>query len=356
MQWPWRRQPERRESGGDYADAVLRLIEATAAGTAADVTKTAAVEAACGALSRAFQRADVKGPDWVRRAVTPVVLGQIGRDLMRAGQSMHAIRMDSQGELALVPCANWHWEGNHMRDRWTVRATAYGPSTSTTWHLPGSSVVFLTYGTLPGTPYVGSPPTTWASLTAKLSSESERSLGDEAAGPLAQILSVPSDGGDGDKDTDPLAKLKADITAARGRATMVETTAEGWGQGRDAAPRKDWKAERLGPVPPAGLVEARRDAYLAILAACGSVPGDLSADGTAQREVLRRWHMSTVLPLGRLLEHELSAKLDADVRLDFDRYPQDLAGRAQAFQKLVAGGVTVNEALTISGLLGGGDE
>ena len=354
IQWPWRR--ERRESGGDYAEAVLRLIEATAAGTAADVTKTAAVEAACGALSRAFQGAVVRGPAWVQRAVSPVFLAQVGRDLMRAGQSMHAIRLDSMGELALVPCANWHWEGDHRRENWKVRATAYGPSTSTTWRLPGSSVVFLTYGTLPGTPYVGSPPTTWASLTAKLSSESERSLGDEAAGPLAQILSVPSDGGGGDKDTDPLAKLKADITAARGKATLVETTAEGWGQGRDAAPRKDWKAERLGPIPPAGLVAARKDAYMAVLAACGGWPGDLSADGTSLRESLRRWHMGTVLPLARLLEWELSAKLQETVTLEFDRYPQDLAGRAQAFQKLLAGGVTVNEALTISGLLGGGDE
>ena len=38
-------------------------------------------------------------------------------------------------------------------------------------------------------------------------------------------------------------------------------------------------------------------------------------------------------------------------RLRFDAYPKDLAGRAQAFQKLVAGGVTVTEALATAGLL-----
>ena len=64
---------------------------------------------------------------------------------------------------------------------------------------------------------------------------------------------------------------------------------------------------------------------------------------------VRRWHLGTVLPLARVLEAELTAKLETDVHLRFDSYPLDLAGRA--FQKLVAGGVPVNEALATSGLL-----
>ena len=66
-------------------------------------------------------------------------------------------------------------------------------------------------------------------------------------------------------------------------------------------------------------------------------------DGTAQREAVRRWHLGTVLPLARILDAGLSEKLEAEVRLTFDAYPLDLAGRAQAFQKLVAGGVSVTE-------------
>ena len=53
-----------------------------------------------------------------------------------------------------------------------------------------------------------------------------------------------------------------------------------------------------------------------------------------------------------MLAAELSAKLETEIALNFDKlYMHDLAGRAQAFQKLVAGGVAVNEALTTSGLL-----
>lgn len=52
--WPWTPKTETRDSGGDFSDAVVRLIEAQAAGKAADASSTAAVEAAAGALSRAF--------------------------------------------------------------------------------------------------------------------------------------------------------------------------------------------------------------------------------------------------------------------------------------------------------------
>ena len=57
------------------------------------------------------------------------------------------------------------------------------------------------------------------------------------------------------------------------------------------------------------------------------------------------------IELARILEYELTAKLDGPVGLAFDAYPLDLAGRAQSFQKLVAGGVSVNDALATAGLL-----
>ena len=355
MRWPWQRL-EKRESGGDFSDAVVRLLESQAAGTAADASSTAAVEAASGALSRAFAAAEVVGEDWAQDAVSPTVLAQIGRDLIRNGDSMHVIRMGHGGTVQLIPASSWHWEGSHDPDSWTVRATAYGPSTSTTWNLPASAVVFVRWGGTPGQPYVGIGPLSWAHTTARLQSEAERSLADEAGGPLAQLLAIPQDGGD-DGDGDPLKLLKADIAGARGKALLLETSAAGWGEGRTAAPQRDWQAARLGPAPPVTMATIRKDAFESVLAACGTPPSlFIDSDGTSQREGLRRWHLGTVLPLAKLIEHELKAKLETEVRLKFDAYPIDLAGRAQAFQKLVAGGVAVNEALATSGLLAGEDE
>ena len=119
-------------------------------------------------------------------------------------------------------------KASHDPDSWTVRATAYGPSTSTTWNLPADSVVFLRWGGEPGQPYIGNGPTRWASVTARLHAQAERSLADEAAGPLGSFIPYPPhDRQDADEDEDPLAGLKADITAARGKAMLVETTQAG---------------------------------------------------------------------------------------------------------------------------------
>ena len=135
-------------------------------------------------------------------------------------------------------------------------ATAYGPSGSTTWRVPWSSVVYAQWGAPTARPYHGLAPSTWAAQTARLHANAERALADEAGGPVAQLLPVPQDGGDGDEDSDPLAALKADIAAAKGRALLVETTAAAWGDGRAAAPVTDWKQQRMGAHPPEALVNA----------------------------------------------------------------------------------------------------
>ena len=77
-------------------------------------------------------------------------------------------------------------------------------------------------------------------------------MADEAGGPIANLLAIPQDGGDGGT-TDPLADLKTDIAKARGKALLVETTAGGFGEGRSAAPQRDWMASRLGPNFPASM-------------------------------------------------------------------------------------------------------
>ena len=359
MRWPWRKRAERRDSGGAFYGRVLDAIEAEAAGSAMDNGSTAALEAAAGALSRALASATVQGPEWAAEAVQGDFLAQLGRDLVRSGQSLHVIRAGADGMPRLILCDSWHWQGGDVDpETWQCRATAYGPSASLTWIVPAASVVFVKWGSRPGSPYTGVGPTQWASTTARLQYQTERSLADEAGGALAQLITYPQDGGNGREaggdggEADPLAPLKADIARARGRALFVETTAAGNGDGRDAAPKRDWQPSRLGPNPPEALAAIRRDAFNAVLASCG-VPPDLfsPADGTAQREALRRWHMSTVLPLARLIEAELSRKLAAPIRLAFDGYALDMVSRAQVVHKLTSAGVDIGVAMSAVGLL-----
>ena len=358
MRWPWARRAaaERRSAGGGYSDAVVAAIEAQAAQRVADASATAAVEAAAGALSRALAAAEIDGPSWVQETVNPVWLMQVGRSLIREGASLSVIDMAGDGRIDLTPAAFWNFEGHAPRSDereadWLCRATTYGPSSSTTRLLGRARLVYVRWGTSPGTRYRGQGPLSWASLTMRLQAEAERSLADEAAGPLAQLLAIPADGGKGGDD-DPLAGLKIDIGKARGKALFVETTAAGWDQGRSGAPQRDWMASRLGPDSPAGQVAIAKDSFGRVLAACGTPAAIFSdAEGTGRKEATRFWYLNTVLPLARVIETELSARLDAPIRLVFDRHFTDLQSRATTFQKLVAGGVAVNEALVTAGLL-----
>ena len=360
MRWPWGKPEtrlgetgrEKRSSGGDFTDAVVRLIEAQAAGTAVNVSSTAAIEAMSGLLSRNFAAAQAVGVDWLPEAVSPVFLGQVGRDLIRGGASMHIIDVVG-GVVSLLPVSSWHFQGDSHPDTWMVRATTYGPSSSTTTYIPYNGVVFIRWGSTPGLPYVGTGPTSWANTTARLNSATEKSLADESANsPLAHLITIPQDGGDDDDANDPLAKIKADIRTAQGKALFVETVAGAWGEGRAAAPQRDWQPSRLGPMPPDSMVNVMKESYAEVLAACGGSPALFDdSDGTAKREALRQFHMGTVRPLAHVLEVELTAKLETAVTLKFDAYALDMAGRASSFKNLVAGGMEIEKALAISGLM-----
>ena len=355
--WPFNRRTEDREATGGYTGIISALVEAQAAGTTQQASATAATEAVAGALSRAFADATVEAPPDIVAALSPRTLAQIGRDLVRVGESLHVIRM-SGGRLRLFPASTWYWEGEADPADWLCTATVYGPSGSSTWRLPQSSVLFVTWGAPTARPYHGLSPGTWAADTSRLTANAERSLANEAGGPVAQLLPVPQDGGDGaeDDDSDPLAGLKADIKAAKGSALLVETTAGGWDQGAVNAPRGDWKQARLGPMPPEAMVKLAESAFARSLAAAGCSPSLFNdADGTSKREALRQWHMGVVRPLARMLEAELSEKFGTPVRLKFDNYPMDMVSRAQVFSKLAAvDGVSPAMALALA-QIGDGD-
>lgn len=353
--WPFTRRTEKRAT---YSEMALQSFMSTVQGQASDVGKTAALEAVSGLLARDLMDARVIAAPWAENAISTAWRAMVGRSLIRDGASMSLVDM-SGGDLALIPCASWDWmEGGLNESTWSARVTAYGPVNSFTRRLGRDSLVWLTWGTAPQSRHRGAGPMAWASLAAKSAAEAERTLGDELGGPLAQILPMPDDGGgDPDDDTDTLAALRADIAKARGQAILPESTADAYGEGPAAAPRRDWVPSRLGPDMPATVIEAARDGFSRTIAACGCPPSlfDPRADGTSQREALRRWHLSTVRPIAGMIARELSARLDTPVRFEFDSYPLDLSGRASSFKQLVANGIEIERALRLTGLLADDD-
>ncbi len=330
--------PDRIEHRSSYESLIVGAMEDQAVGLGVlRPLVLGAVEVAAGAYARGFASAEVGGPTGISLAVTPITLSSIARGLIRRGESRHLLDVDRAGRLALREVASWNVEGGPDPSTWRYRVSVAGPSSTSTRTVPAAGVVHCRYSTDPSRPWAGRSALSWAAETGRLAAALERALGDEAAGPRGHLIPVPVDGGDGGDD-DPLAELKRDIRGLAGKAALVETTSAGWSEGRAASPRRDWDPVRLGANPPQSLIELRTAVETTVLGLLG-VPPVLAmsqGDGTSQRESYRRWLHGSVEPLGRIVEAELSEKLEADVTLSFRRLEAgDVAGRARAWRSLV---------------------
>ena len=280
------------------------------------------------------------------RRLTPDVLAQVGRSLIVRGEIVLILTV-REGQVLLPPAASWDVTGTADPLTWRYRCDLAGPSGSTTIVRPAEGVIHCRYST-DGRGW-GVGPLERARLSGRLSAELEAALGDEASGTRGYVLPIPSDGQDAS-----VSDLRRDIGSLGGKTALVETAMAGWGDGRIAAPQGGYEPKRLGANPPASLATLRSDAAQAVLSACG-VPVELvtPGDGTGQREAWRRFLHGTVQPLAACVAGELAAKLDTPgLMLNFDRlFASDLSGRARAFQSMVGGGMAVDQAAALAGLL-----
>ena len=243
MKWPWARCSEHRAS---YTDALINAFFVGASGTSArDAHETAALEACAALYASCFAVAKVEP---MVEAVTPATLALIARNLIRQGADLHLIELED-GMVKLRPIGTWHVIGPPDPAAWRYRVDTFGPTDHVTRYVPAAAVLHFMYARDSVKPWLGIPPLGWASATASLAGGLERTLADESQAPSAQLVPIPADGGDGSTD-DPLASLKNDIAAAKGKPLLVESTAAGFGQGPAGAPRRDWEQRRIGFEPP----------------------------------------------------------------------------------------------------------
>ncbi len=93
---------------------------------------------------------------------------------------------------------------------------------------------------------------------------------------------------------------------------------------------------------------------MAILGACGVPPSLYAVNENAQaaRESWRRFIFGSVEPLAALVSEELSNKLESPVSLSFSNtFAADIAARSGSFKKLFEGGMSVEKAAGVTGLL-----
>ena len=347
MRLPWKRREVRASQ--PFTDAIVSAIAEQAGGTAAgDPGAIAALETAAGLWARAFAAVKVEP---ATPAVTPHVLALIARDLIRRGESVFAIEIEA-GMVALRPVGSWDVRGPWREADWWYRVDLFGPSGNITRFVPSDAVVHCRYAIDPARPWLGLGPLQWARHGAAMAANAELRLSQEASGKVARVLPLPKDGEGNDN-------LITDLKGATGRLHFVSTTQDGYGEGRQAAPQKDWVQNRIGPAPDEQFRMLRTDAALEVLNACG-VPVSLAtdADGTSQREAWRRFVMGAVEPVGGMVARELGRKLDVpDLSFSFEGlWAHDLAGRAASFKAMVTAGMDMERAVALSGLAGADDE
>ena len=182
-----------------------------------------------------------------------------------------------------------------------------------------------------------------ASETQALATWIERRLAEEASTVVGFMLPLP-EGGNVDK-------LKADLKKGAGKLHIVDTTAAAWGDGTAAAPRQDWKSNRLGASPPDSLGKLRSDVKADIFGVYG-IPSSIHGTGGSARESYRQFLSSTIQPLAKLVVEELADKLDTPtLSLDFTELrAADIASRARAFKQLVEAGMDAAKAASVTGL------
>lgn len=339
-----RKQEQRQDQG--FTDAFISAALAGATGEAAKAA-TAAREVCAGLYERAFASARVEPDTPETRALTVECLGMIGRSFVQSGEALFYIDADpTDGTVTLEPSNTWDVRGSMNPATWRYRANFAGPDTHVTRMLAGASVLHFKYAVEPIRPWRGVGPLALADTTTRIEQGISKQLADESGRSSGYVGTVPVGVSD-----ESYTLLKTKIPTLRGQMALLESggTWDSTQQGN----RPGMDVTRIGADPPASVLNIWQFATSLVLAACG-VPIELLqlADGTGNRESWRRFIFSTIKPTGRRVEAELSDKLDMDVKLNFDELAAaDISGRARAFQSMVGGGMALEKAANLSGLM-----
>ena len=330
---------------GSYTTDVLNYLTSSVSGHALRGT-AAAIEICAGVWQRGMATAEVLPMNGRTAALTPSLLGYIGRYLLLRGEVLFEVGVGARG-LMLTPASHWTVTGATDPSTWMYEATFAGPSAAVVRTLPRSRVVHLQYAQSHHAPWRGVGPLSEAGLTQELVDQIEAALAEESRTPRGYAIPVP--------DTGQAGRLTTELRGARGNLQLVPSVASdaAWGAGMESKPGSDFDSKRFGFSPPPAMVQLRGNAELSVLAAAG-VPVTIMSvsDGTAKKEDFRRFLTLTMVPLGKMLAQQIGDALGVDdLSFDFnDLGAADIAAKARAWGTLTKGGVSPQDAGAITGL------
>ena len=337
---------ELRESV-NFTESLIAHQMAIATGTfSPDAEKTAAVEFAAGLTGRALAVAEVE-PERAGALLTPLRLMDIGRRLVTSGNYLAMIEVN-RGEIQLRVARQFHViAGGVDESSWVYEIELAAPGGIVTRRVQSAGVLHVRINPDTRDPWYGTSPLVNAGISADLLARVESKTGEELRAPVGTLLPVPAAMKDERK-----RELRTDLGDLKGRTAIVETMAEGMGQGRFAAPHQDWQVKRMGAQIPEPHIALRSEVGRDVCSALG-IPGALysGTDGGSIREAYRQLLTATLEPWARIIESEFREKVGYPVEFNFRRLAAaDIAARARAYGTMVAAGVDKEEAAAVAGL------
>lgn len=181
-----------------------------------------------------------------------------------------------------------------------------------------------------------------------MSAGTAAALADEAATPRGQPLPLPG----ATPGSEEVTTLETRLKTLKGKLLVTEATSTHVGDPQHAG--GNWDSKRLGFDTPHSLVALLQSSTFEIHGRLRhqSVGVPSGRRGRAARGVAANPVRHDCAP-GRAVERELRAKLDAPgLSLGWrELRASDLAGRARAFQSMVGGGMAIEEAARLAGLM-----
>ena len=329
---------------GGYTEQVTAAAEADASG-GAFARHTAICEAISSSHERAFSQGRLVGGDAsMRAAVSPGLLGLVGRTLIETGEFVGDVDRTADGRWRIRPAAGWLITGGGQSDDpmdWTYRLTAPAPAGTIERTVPRDRVVHVTVRADISAPHAGRGLWGLTRHTADAASASEMRLKEELSAVVGQVFSHP-----GTVNADQSKTVKDKLRQLKGGIAMITQK-----PGMDGRGQQQMQALRIGPNPPETLAVLRGQTA-ELLALSSGLPGSFvrGGRGSEQRESLRVMLFLTILPLAGLLSAELSRVFQDDVSLEFSRLTAaDLSGRARAVKQMVDAGVDLERSLSLAG-------
>ena len=344
-------EPRNALPSDSFTNSALNQFQAYYDGAGpADVHQTAAVEIGLGIIGRSFLAAEITGA-----ALSPLTLAMLARQTIGLGNAVFVIDVSRRtGDIRLLPVAHYLVDGGPNPDSWRYTVRQQRPNGEDPLSiddlpvrvLPAEGIVHVRYMPSPYSPWQGVAPLSRAGISADTLAKIERSLTYDASVPTGGLLPLPDNVGEAGKTA-----AFAAISEGKGKTTLVETMAAAWKGDAQGAPQKDWAQVRFGAMVPEASISLRDSTLLSILATLGVPPALYTSAGAALREAFRQLFSDTILPLGALIQHELSEKLERAVIIRFPEvFKTDINARSRSFASWLQNGVDPQYAAKAIGL------